>query len=135
MVDKLLSFVLCVLSAVSCASTASHRPPLLFSGGPVPNADSLPREIIGDELTKAAKYFDVDPAVLNTRSHWWLVVGDVQSTGGWSWDIQNAAEHYPVRLCTRPPARDTAVSMVLTAPTALMGSDSSIAPVVVGTCP
>jgi hypothetical protein len=123
-----------VLSAVSCAATASHPPPLLFSGGPVPNADFSPREIVGNELTRAAKYFDIDPAVLNSRSHWWLVVGDLKSTGGWSWAFQNAGEQYPVRLCIRPPPRDTAVSMSLTSPTALIGSDSSIAPLVVGTC-
>ena len=133
---RLFLIPLAVLATASCASDTALRsaPALLFSGGSVQGGDSLPREIPDVELAKVATRFEVPQSVLTSRSHWWLIVGEMKTTGGWTWTFVSDPDEYPLSLCLKAPGSDTAVTMAFTAPTGFIGSNNSKSPIVVSSC-
>ena len=133
---KLSLISLAMLATASCASdTALHlAPSLIFSGGSVQGGDSSPQKILGADLTRVATRFEVPPSVLTSRSHWWLIVGEMKTTGGWTWTFVSDHDEYPLRLCLKSPGPDTAVTMAFTAPTGFVGTNSSKSPIVSSSC-
>lgn len=126
------STALCAMLLSGCA-TAPAQSPLVFLGGTHKAGDSKPYQLMGNDLIRVANRLGVPDTTLGTRKKWWYVVGEMRSTGGWTWLIATGS-HQGVSLCLRAPIPGSNVTFGFSAPTALIGTDNNLAPTVKNQC-
>jgi hypothetical protein len=123
---------LCAMLLTGCA-TAPAQSPLVFLGGTHKAGDSKPYQLMGNDLIRVANTLGVPDSTLNTRKKWWYVVGEMKSTGGWTWLVETDPNQV-VRLCLMGPIPGSNFTMGFSAPAVLIGTDINLVPTVKDQC-
>ena len=133
---KNISTALIIMSSLSISSCASvgPRPNLLFPGASPTEGGSVAALLSGDDLQRISKQFGVGKETLLSRRYWWHIVGSLQQTGGWLWELPQNKDSSVLSLCLKSPAKDANVTMAFSAASALIGTDLEIPPRVSGSC-
>lgn len=90
-------------------------------------------QLSGEALDRQFTRLSVTEKQKNQFSIWWLVLGPMQSSGGWS--FKDSLRKDRIELCLLGPKPGAIVTMAFQAPMSLIGTNSRTPPIYTGTCP